>query len=115
MNTQQIQEKREHEKTIVNLMIRIYCNGNHGTKHGMLCDSCEQLKNYANARTEHCPNMQTKTFCSNCSTHCYKPEMIEEIRKVMRWSGPRMIFYHPVLAVRHVIESKKEKRALKCS
>jgi len=38
--------------------------------------------------------------------------MLEEIRKVMRWAGPRMIFNHPVLAVRHVIETKKEKRAL---
>lgn len=36
----------------------------------------------------------------------------EKIREVMRFSGPRMIFYHPVMAVRHVIESKKEKKRL---
>lgn len=27
--------------------------------------------------------------------------MREQIRTVMRWSGPRMLFVHPVLAVRH--------------
>ena len=37
-------------------------------------------------------DMETKTFCSNCRAHCYRLEMREEIRKVMRFSGPRMIF-----------------------
>ena len=37
--------------------------------------------------------METKTFCSNCKVHCYKPEMRKKIRAVMRFSGPRMIFY----------------------
>lgn len=36
--------------------------------------------------------------------------MREKIRKVMRYSGPRMILYHPITAIRHVIENKKEKR-----
>ena len=36
----------------------------------------------------------------------------EKIREVMRFSGPRMIFYHPYLAIKHVIESKKEKKRL---
>jgi hypothetical protein len=38
--------------------------------------------------------------------------MREKIRAVMRFSGPRMIFYHPVTAVRHLIETKKEKKRL---
>ena len=56
-------------------------------------------------------DMETKTFCSNCRVHCYRSEMREEIRKVMRFSGPRMIFYHPA-AIRHVIETQKERRRL---
>lgn len=63
-------------------------------------------------RSDKCPFMETKTFCSNCRVHCYKPEMREKIREVMRFSGPRMILHHPVMAVRHVIESKKEKKRL---
>ena len=61
-------------------------------------------------RVDHCPHMETKTFCSACKTHCYKPQMREAIRQVMRWSGPRMIFHHPVLAIRHLIETKKQKK-----
>ena len=56
-------------------------------------------------------DMETKTFCSNCRVHCYRSEMREEIRKAMRFSAPRMIFYHPA-AIRHVIETQKERRRL---
>ena len=56
--------------------------------------------------------METKTFCSNCKVHCYKPEMREKIRDVMRFSGPRMLFVHPVAAIRHVMETNREKRRL---
>ena len=54
--------------------------------------------------------MVTKTFCSNCKVHCYKPEMREKIRTVMRYSGPRMIFHAPIPAIRHVIETVKERK-----
>lgn len=53
-----------------------------------------------------------KTFCSNCKVHCYKPDMRERIRQVMAFSGPRMLFHHPAAALRHVIETKREKKAL---
>ena len=38
--------------------------------------------------------------------------MREKIRAVMRFSGPRMIFHHPLMAICHVIETKKEKKRL---
>lgn len=106
-----IESKREREKRVVALMIRIYCHKKHGIKEG-LCPECETLSQYAAQRSEKCPFMETKTFCSNCKVHCYKPEMREKIRAVMRFSGPRMILYHPIMAIRHLIESKKEKRRL---
>lgn len=105
-----IQDKREREKRIVTEMIRLYCRKNHRTTD--LCNECKALAEYASMRIDKCPFMETKTFCINCKVHCYKHEMREKIRKVMRFSGPRMIFYHPVMAVRHVIEVKKEKRSL---
>ena len=104
-------EKREREKKTVSLMIRLYCRKKHGTKSG-LCAECRELSAYAATRSDRCPFMETKTFCSNCRVHCYKPEMRDRIRAVMRFSGPRMIFYHPVMAVRHVIESRREKRRI---
>ncbi len=106
-----IQRKREQEKYVVSEMITLYCRKQHGQKKG-LCPECEALLEYAKLRSDHCPFMETKTFCSNCKVHCYKKEKKEQIKQVMRFSGPRMIFVHPVLAIRHVIASKKEKRRL---
>ena len=102
--------KREQEKKTVSLMIALYCRRNHGGK--TLCAECAALEEYAHRRSDNCPFMETKTFCSNCKVHCYKPDMREKIRAVMRFSGPRMIFYHPVMAVRHLIETKKEKKRM---
>lgn len=111
MSNQKIESKREREKRTVSLMIRIYCKKKHGTRKG-LCPECEALDAYARMRSDKCPFMETKTFCSNCKVHCYKADMREKIRAVMRFSGSRMIFSHPIMAIRHVIESKKEKRRL---
>ena len=106
-----IETKREREKAVVSLMITLYCQKQHNTKSG-LCPDCAELEAYARQRSDKCPFMETKTFCSNCKVHCYKPEMREKIRAVMRFSGPRMILHHPVMAVRHLIETKKEKNRL---
>ncbi len=102
-----IENKREREKRIVTQMIALYCRKNHGVK--TLCRECRELSEYACSRSDKCPFMENKTFCSNCRVHCYKPEMREKIRAVMRFSGPRMIFHHPITAMRHVIEVKREK------
>ena len=97
-----INEKREREKRIVTQMIELYCRKKHGGR--------EICPEYARQRSDRCPFMENKTFCSNCKMHCYKPQMRQKIKEVMRFSGPRMMFYHPISAFRHVIESSKEKR-----
>lgn len=105
------ESKREKEKRIVGEMIKLYCKKQHKVKKG-LCPECQALKEYAELRSDKCPFMESKTFCSNCKVHCYKKEMREKIRQVMRFSGPRMIFHHPVMAINHLIQSKKEKRKM---
>ncbi|MGN1165360.1 MAG: nitrous oxide-stimulated promoter family protein [Lachnospiraceae bacterium] len=107
----EISAKREREKKLVSQMIALYCKKKHGGRNG-LCPECEELDAYARQRSDKCPFMETKTFCSNCRVHCYKPQMREKIREVMRFSGPRMMFVHPVTAIRHVVETKKEKKRL---
>ena len=106
-----VTSKRDREKETVSQMICLYCKKQHGTKQG-LCPECAALEEYARLRSDKCPFMETKTFCSNCKVHCYKPEMREKIRAVMRFSGPRMLLVHPIMAIRHVIESKKEQKRL---
>lgn len=104
-----VQSKRQREKEMVRAMIALYCRKKHGTGKG-LCPECESLLEYACRRSDCCPFMETKTFCSNCKVHCYRPEMRQKIREVMRFAGPRMLFVHPVAAVRHMIESRREKK-----
>ena len=42
----------------------LYCKKKHGGKNG-LCPECEELDAYARQRSDKCPFMETKTFCSN--------------------------------------------------
>lgn len=102
--------KRLREKRVVAEMIALYCRDNHTGRRGALCPDCATLTAYAHARSDSCPFMENKTFCSNCRVHCYSGDMRERIRRVMRYSGPRMLRTHPILAVRHLLESKMEKR-----
>lgn len=107
MNKEQIQRKREKEQKVVDEMIRLYCHHKHHTED--ICEECAELSRYARERSERCPFMEEKTFCANCKVHCYKPEMREKIKTVMRYSGPRMIFYHPLLAIWHLISAGVKK------
>ena len=83
------ESKREREKKMVSEMIALYCKKKHHTKitrkkdgshKEELCPECLALSEYACARSDKCPFMETKTFCSNCKVHCYKPEMREKLR-----------------------------------
>ena len=110
-----VQTKREREKRMVTQMIALYCRRQHSTPKGSLCPECQELRDYALARIDHCPFMETKTFCSACKVHCYSKEMQEKIREVMKYAGPRMLFVHPLLAIRHVhitLRNKKKQKEI---
>jgi len=107
---EQINNKKENrrirrERITVEKMIQIYCRKNHNSKKE-LCYECRELLDYSNARLTYCPFKEDKPVCTNCTVHCYKPEMKERVRDVMRFSGPKMIFRHPYLAVMHLINEK---------
>ena len=121
--------KLEREKRIVVEMIALFCRANHDHADGRvprvrtrggdvdgvidtLCPSCAELARYACERSDRCPYQDTKTFCVNCSTHCYRPAMRERILEVMRYSGPRMARHRPVAALRHLVAQKREARDL---
>ena len=67
-----------------------------------LCPQCQALLDYAHKRLEHCKFGENKPSCTRCPVHCYKPAMREQIRQVMRYSGPRMLLHDPVMAIRHL-------------
>ena len=94
----------DRENKTVQTMISMYCRQHHDSKTA-LCDECYDLALYASQRIGKCPYGYDKPTCTNCVIHCYKPEMREKIRQVMRFAGPRMIINHPFLAIMHMIDA----------
>ena len=106
----------KREKKTIEAMIRIYCKGNHHETEGKeLCQECSQLFEYAKMRLNKCPFQEKKTTCGKCPVHCYQPQMREQVKKVMRYSGPRMLLHHPGLAMHHAVDGfkKPKKKAVK--
>lgn len=115
-----VEKKRENEKKIVTQMISLFCRRKHHARsrsimnqEELLCSDCHRLSLYAQERSDRCPFMAEKTFCANCSIHCYETKMREKIREVMRYAGPRIVFYHPIVAVKHVLSSYIEKKKIR--
>jgi hypothetical protein len=94
-------DKLKKDKRTVAFMIAFYCRHKEGNK--TLCHSCSELLDYAFTRLERCRYGKKKPSCKTCPTHCYSPEMRNNIRKVMRYSGPRMFLYAPYTAIKHFL------------
>lgn len=109
-NLQKTTSKIEAEKKVIRKMIELYCVAKHGSPKGEFCPECSRLVDYSFGRIDACPFKDTKSFCSSCVVHCYEQTMREQIRIVMRYSGPRMLFHHPIIAIRHLRTTLKEKR-----
>ena len=90
-------------------MIHMYCRSKHGIKD-TLCYECEELRSYALSRLEHCTFGDNKPTCNTCPIHCYRRDMKARIKEVMRFSGPRMLFVHPIETMKHFHKACKRKR-----
>ena len=88
-------------------MIAITCRDLHGGRRGALCAGCSELALYARDRLARCPYGDDKPACMRCPIHCYRPEMRERVRLVMRHAGPKMLLRHPVLALLHLLVDER--------
>jgi len=102
------QNRLSRERRTIQFMIEIYCRGKHSPV-GEICPECQELAAYAMQRIEKCPFQADKPTCASCPIHCYKPAMRERVRQMMRFSGPRMLFAHPILAILHLVDEKFKK------
>lgn len=79
-------EKRvARDAKVLRAFIGVYCQKKHGTADG-LCPECSSLLEYALRRNEKCP-LDPKPKCRDCRVHCYKPEMRQKIKEIMKFSG----------------------------
>lgn len=97
----------QREARTVEFMIRMYCRDLHGTVPPGLCADCAAILQEARARLARCPFQDTKPTCGRCTVHCYRSAMRDKIRAVMRYAGPRMLFSHPILALRHMLNARR--------
>jgi hypothetical protein len=82
-------------------MIKLYCKRK--LHLPAIDDEHKALITYAHKRLDGCKFGEKKTACQHCHIHCYKPDMREKIRSIMRWAGPRMIIYDPIAAIKHLL------------
>lgn len=95
-------DRAEREKAVVSRMIAMYCRRHHAEAGGGLCEECLGLERYVHKRIDLCPKGDRKSSCRKCEIHCYAPGYRAEVRRVMRYAGPRMFFMHPLSALRHL-------------
>lgn len=96
-------KRLSREWKTVRAMVVIYCKGRHRSAPG-LCVKCQELVDYAQVRLQRCVFGADKPTCANCPVHCYLPARRTEMKDVMRYAGPRMLWKHPVLCVRHWLD-----------
>ncbi|CAH0533652.1 hypothetical protein VST7929_01523 [Vibrio stylophorae] len=96
---------REHRTFVY--MTQLYCHKHHQHPLGSLCDACASLMAYAAQKLDRCPYGDDKPTCVKCPIHCYKAKEREQSREIMRYSGPRMLVRHPILAILHLIDGRQ--------
>jgi len=94
------------ERETVAAMLACYCRGVHCNR-GPLCEDCKTLLDYATTRLERCRYGGEKPVCAKCPIHCYQERRRERMKRVMRYVGPRMLWCHPVLAIRHLLDARR--------
>jgi hypothetical protein len=103
------------ELATIRAMVGIHCRDHHrgrGAARGELCAECRALMDYATRRLDRCVFGDDKPTCANCKVHCYSAAMREQVRVVMRYAGPRMTWRHPLLAIAHLVDGRREAREL---
>jgi len=106
---QSLHPRIKRELKTIKAMIRLYCKAHHNQGKD-LCESCQELQTYSIKRLANCPFQENKTTCGSCNVHCYKPSMKKKVIDVMRYSGPRIMLHHPVLALAHLLDEKRSVR-----
>jgi tRNA(Met) C34 N-acetyltransferase TmcA len=102
-----VSKRMAREWKTMEAMIKIYCRSHHRSS-ATLCADCQGLLDYANMRLERCRFGEEKPTCAKCPVHCYQRTRREQVKVVMRQAGPRMLWEHPVMSLRHWMDGLRE-------
>lgn len=120
---------QERDRKTIEAIGAIYCRAHHGkesrendedlahqsegksssstrTDQKHLCPQCAEVVEYAMARTKRCPNNHEGN-CADCEIHCFNASMREQVRQMMAYAAPRMLFRHPIMTIRYLRKKAK--------
>lgn len=140
IDTEEELAKKLFEKKIFLLMVAIYCKAkkckcddekkdlssykfedeidkwiekNHRRLQYKIGSHCYEIIKNAFKHINRCPHSFYKTFCHHCPTKCYTCCELEDINPIMAYSGKRILFKHPIMGIRFVINVIRAKRIIK--
>lgn len=93
------------EKKTIQRMIALYQRDNPEATAD--AEHYQALNTYADKRLDKCVFGEQKPACKQCPIHCYQPAKREEMKRIMRWAGPRMIWRHPLLTLLHLLDDRR--------
>lgn len=82
----------------------IYCRAHHESAskdEAGLCPSCREAVDATLERAQNCPNDHDGN-CQDCDIKCQRGEAQERIKRIMRYSAPRMLFRHPLMTFEYL-------------
>jgi hypothetical protein len=95
----------EREKQTIGRMIGLYQRRCPEARDD--AEHYQALNAYADKRLDKCVFGDNKPACKQCPVHCYQPAKREEMKQIMRWAGPRMLWRHPILTLRHLLDDRR--------
>lgn len=91
---------------LVGKMIDLYYQGDKTEK----TIPADRMHSYATKRLQHCRFGEAKTTCQKCPIHCYQPTYRQQMKQIMGYAGPRMLWHHPILTLRHGLRGIQRKK-----
>ena len=87
-------------------MIKIFCKGNHpddnSNNSSNLCNMCHDMEKYIHNRIDYCK--QNNFFCAYCDNKCHPMDKSDYLKKIMRYSGPRILKKYPIMSIKHFLK-----------
>lgn len=93
------------EKKHIKESFLAYCHKNHGTDKETLCPKCTALLASVMVKMNKCMYGITKPICDRCENSCLGVAQTKEFLKIMKSSGNYMMFRHPIMALKHKLQS----------
>lgn len=88
---------------LIGKFVEVYCQGEHALVERnffqlpetlgqrSLCQECTDFMQYAITRRMKCPQEKQKPSCKRCRIHCYNKANLEKVKKIMAYSGKKLI------------------------